>query len=164
MTKKKPNKRKYNLRHISRQRSYSLYEIAELLGVNYRTPGNWIKEGKLTTIDDKRPYLVHGSALYDCCKVINDSFKRPCEEGELYCFGCQHGTSPKDNLVTLHLEKNGCMKIIGECSECGCKQHRLVSESSLFRYRNTFTLLQSEEENRKECGNSDYNLHLQGKL
>ena len=60
-------KRHPNHRHVKIHRSYTVEEIAKMLGKHKNTVRIWVKDG-LPTIDDKRPMLILGHDLVEFIK------------------------------------------------------------------------------------------------
>lgn len=156
-TKTKKKSRKFNLRKISQQRCYTYTEAAELLDRTPHTISTWKNDGWLKTIDDTRPYLIHGSELYACCRRINESFlKGVCAPGEIYCFGCKSGRTPKDKEATLLTDPRGFYKLEAECGECGTKLHRPIKEEDLFIFGQHLSIQQPDEMNRSGSPQPSY--------
>lgn len=59
---KKPARRRYPLSRIKQTCSYDPGDIVKLFGIHRNTVRHWLKDG-LIPIDDRRPVLVHGTAL-----------------------------------------------------------------------------------------------------
>ena len=54
--------RRHDCRRVKIHRTYTIAEVAALVGVHKHTVSRWIAEGPPTT-DHKRPFLIHGADL-----------------------------------------------------------------------------------------------------
>jgi hypothetical protein len=126
-----PNNRRHNVRLINKHNSYSVAEIALLLKITPHTIGRWIALGKLETIDEKRPYLVHGHELAKCCTLLNSRFDVTCAQGEFLCLKCRSGRRPRNNIAVLVSLPNNRQKLVSNCHECDTEMHSAVSTKNL---------------------------------
>ena len=52
-------------RNIEFGRLYRVRELAEICGVNYRTPLNWVQLGEIDSVKIGRTYLIIGERIQD---------------------------------------------------------------------------------------------------
>src|SRR5688572_6659905 len=90
--------RRPNPRRVKLHRTYSVYDLAHLLGVHKNTVRGWIASG-LETIDDARPALILGSVAVAFFGARRERAKRPCSSGQLYCVRCREPRAPALRLV-----------------------------------------------------------------
>ncbi len=123
-------KRTPNYRLVKRHRSYTVEEIATLLGSHRNTVRHWLKHG-LAALDDRRPLLIHGGVLYAFLKEARAKHRHPCAPGELYCVRCRVPRQPAGNVVVYEALNQGAGNLVGTCIECACRLHRRVSLAKL---------------------------------
>ncbi len=78
----KAKRRSYNARLIKRL-SYTIREIADLFGIHPQAARRWIK-ADLRTIDDSKPFLVHGGDLIDFLSERKSSRKQTCGPNQFF--------------------------------------------------------------------------------
>jgi hypothetical protein len=84
----------YSLKPIRRDYTYTVYEIAEVYKITPDTVFRWIRNEGLTRIEGTKKYFVHGSDLIKFLGRRNGKNKKPCQEGEMYCFKCRKPKYP----------------------------------------------------------------------
>ena len=89
--------RRHNVRRVKIHWSYSISEAAKLLGVHKLTVSRWIERG-LPLIEQKRPFLIHGSDLRDFL-TAQQPRKQPCRAGEIYCVRCRAPKRPAGDMA-----------------------------------------------------------------
>ena len=106
-------RRRPNHRLVKLHRSYTVEEVATLLGVHRNTVREWIKRG-LPTCDGKRPLLILGRELAAFLQARRAKNKRACLPGEIYCVRCHVPRTPgrwTDFSISLnHPELDGVVK------------------------------------------------------
>ncbi len=115
--------RRHNPRRVKIHRSYNVSEAAKLLGVHKHTVARWIKSG-LPLVEQKRPFLIHGSDLRDFLKAQQPR-KQPCRPGEIYCVGCRAPKWPAGDMVERISKTPTTVLLRGICPTCGRLIHRL---------------------------------------
>jgi excisionase family DNA binding protein len=127
-------KRRPNSRRVKTHRSYSVEEIASLLGAHKNTVRAWVKAG-LPTIDGKRPMLISGADLADFLKARRAKNKQPCKPGELYCVRCRLPRIPAGGMADCWpvTETIGHLQAI--CPDRYCMMNRRVNMSKLGQVR-----------------------------
>ncbi len=131
----------FNTARIKRQYSYSVSEICELLHVHKNTVRHWLRSG-LSRIDNKCPYLIHGSTLIAFLDKRQQARKTLLAENEFYCFRCKSPTLAWERIIdiTLHTEK--IVNIQGICERCECAINRNISLKKLPRIAELFIIQQ----------------------
>jgi len=119
-------------------RSYTVEEVASLLGKHKNTVRNWVKEG-LTTIDDKRPMLILGHVLVEFLQIRRTKNRQTCKPGELYCVRCHAPRSPAGDMVEYSPITENIGNLIAICPVCDSIMNRRVSLAKI----------------RQVCGNLD---------
>jgi hypothetical protein len=119
--------------------SYSVEEVARLLNRHKSNVRTWIREG-LSTIDGRRPTLIHGLDLKNFLRKRRQSTKQTCPPGHFFCVKCRAPRPPADGRAEyLPLTSaSGMLRAI--CPDCGILMHRRACLSNL----NSFSNLQIE--------------------
>ena len=76
------------LAFLKKNRSYTIAEIAETIGVHRQTVRRWILQG-LTPIDSQKPVLILGEHAAEFLKNRRNKNKKSCRTNELYCVKCR---------------------------------------------------------------------------
>lgn len=119
-----------NYRLVKTHRSYTVEEIACLLGVHRGTVREWIKRG-LPTCDERRPILILGYQLSDYLRDRRLKKKRPCSPGELYCVRCRNPRMPAGRMADYVAKTPNLGNLIGICPTCGALMYRRVNPARL---------------------------------
>jgi len=119
-------KRHPNHRLVKIHRSYTVEEVARLLGKHKNTVRKWVKDG-LATIDDKRPMLILGPDLVKFIKNLRAKNKQSCKPGQLYCLRCRTPKFPLSNMAEYEpiTEKFG--NLLAICPDCDAIMNQRVS-------------------------------------
>jgi len=110
--------------------SYTARELADRLGVHKNTIRHWQRKG-LNPVDDQRPYVFDGAAVRQFLKSRNESQKRPCPAGTLYCFSCHEPRRPSPTSTEYAQTRIGAGTLRAVCSECGTVMCRRVRQDAL---------------------------------
>ena len=137
----------YNLRLIKLRESYTLKQIAELLNVHFRTVQAWKQEG-LTTINQKKPFLVMGYDLKEFLSQKIQNKKITLQPNEFFCTKCREAVRSIDNAVWLvtsgkTIGKQGFQELVikGICENCNSKLNRFSHSGRLEEIRNNFDIV-----------------------
>lgn len=115
-----------NPNRIKINRSYTVMDASETLGVHPKTVRNWIRAG-LLVIDETRPLLIQGADLKLFLKQKRKASQHPCELEEMYCFKCKQPKVPSINSVQFIAKPAGMAQMKGRCGECGKWANKFVS-------------------------------------
>ncbi|MFZ1084390.1 MAG: helix-turn-helix domain-containing protein [Terracidiphilus sp.] len=123
-------KRRPNYRLVKIHRSYTVEEVARLLGTHKNTVRAWVKAG-LPICDRKRPILILGCELAEYLNARRTKNKRPCQPGEIYCVRCRAPKQPAGDMTEYEpiTEKFG--SLMGICPDCGGMIFRRASMAKL---------------------------------
>lgn len=79
----------YSINKIKLKRSYSITEMASLLGIDRKTCGRWIKNEGLKVVEENTyPLLVMGADLEDFIRKKRAKKQFTLKEDEFLCFKC----------------------------------------------------------------------------
>lgn len=121
--------RRYDCRRVKIHRSYSVAEVAKLLGVDKHTVGRWIASG-LPLVVKTRPFLIHGSDLRAFLTAIQPR-KHPCSAGEIYCLPCRAQKRPAGDMVDYIPKTPAKGFLRGICPTCDRLIHRVANFATL---------------------------------
>ena len=152
-------KRKFNLNHIKKNYAYSITEICELLNVHKNTPLNWIKEG-LKVIDNKKPFLIHGSDLKEFSQKRRDDQKSKCQNNELFCMKCQKPQKAWGNLADVLIKAKNKVSLQALCAVCECKMNKDFKVKKFALVKKTFDVGKVHNPRLIECFNNAANCDL----
>lgn len=132
-------RRTYNTRLIKHNHTYRYHEIADLFGLHSNVIPRWIKNG-LCRIDDKKPYLVHGSDLAAYLQSRQKSRKKRCAEDEAFCCKCRLPRRMWENIVDLEIKNQKTLVISGLCIACDTPMKKIGSISKMAIYEKIFKI------------------------
>ena len=137
------SKRRVNPNLVKLNRTYDSGQLAACFGVHKNTVTNWHKAG-LEPIDDRRPFVFHGSVVREFLKARHAERKRPCGPGRLYCLRCREPRAPALKLVEyLPLTATtGNLKAL--CETCETVMHRKVRRADVTAVMPDFELQSTE--------------------
>lgn len=119
-----------NPRLAKLHRSFSVFELADLLGVHRNTVRQWIRGG-LPVLDGAKPILIIGGEFQAWWAKRTKARKRPCEPGQMYCFKCREPKAPALGMVeyTPANPVTGNLKAL--CETCGTLMHRNTRQADI---------------------------------
>lgn len=112
-----------NPRLAKLHRSFSVFELADLLGVHRNTVRQWIREG-LPVLDGAKPILILGSDFQAWWGKRTKARKRPCQPGQMYCFKCREPKAPALGMVEYAATNAATGNLKAMCETCGTMMHR----------------------------------------
>jgi hypothetical protein len=111
-------------------RTYTVDELARLLGCHRNTVRHWIKAG-LRLVDGDRPHLIRGIDAMAFLIARKTARKQKCGPGKLFCFKCKRPTQPVLKSLAYKSITAGFGTLTGLCSVCGTRMNRKASRTSL---------------------------------
>jgi hypothetical protein len=147
---RRPKKRTYNTRLIKRAYTYFVGEIADLFDVHRNAVRRWIGAG-LPTVDERRPFLIHGGDLIAFLDARQARRKQRCASDELYCFHCRCPRRARFGRVELEIRNETCLNLSGACEACGTHMHRAGAVARLSEYRQAFSIERTGEGRITDC-------------
>jgi len=130
VTRPKPRRLRHPVSRIKTGCTYDVGDIAKLLDVHKNTVRNWLKQG-LTTIDTRRPLLVHGATLKVFLQARQGARRRVCRLGEFYCFKCREPRGAWGGMADVRAYTDKIAKVIALCRDCGTEMHRSIRRADL---------------------------------
>ena len=123
-------RQKPDLRRIRVSESYTVPEVAKLLGRTLPTVRNWIKLG-LPTLPDTSPRLICGGDLKTWLAKRWKAKKQICGVDRLYCCKCRRPQRPKPHTVTTSPLTSKVAKVSGRCGQCDTRMQQSRSLAKL---------------------------------
>ena len=152
-------KRKFNLNHIKQNYAYSINEICESFGKQKNTVHSWIKEG-LKVIDNKKPFLIHGSDLKEFLQKRRDDQKSKCQDDELFCVRCKKPQKAWGNLADILIKAKNKVSLRALCAVCECKMNKDFKVKNFALIKKTFDIGKVHNTHLIECFNNTANCDL----
>jgi excisionase family DNA binding protein len=115
---------------VKANRSYTVEEAAETVGVTPQTVRSWIRQG-LPALTAQRPFLILGYALKDFLASAEASRKRPLRLGEFFCLRCKTSTTAAIGLAEYAPLSTAHGRLEAFCAVCEGPCSRLVTKASL---------------------------------
>jgi excisionase family DNA binding protein len=119
--------KKYSLRLVRRNYTYTVDEVAGLFDITPDTVFRWIRNEHLKRLPATRKYYIHSSDLKAFLEEKNAKNKHPCAEGEIYCCKCRRPRPPRAASIKSKKYPNKAIHISGKCSVCDTRQNKFVS-------------------------------------
>ncbi len=123
-------KRHPNFRLVKIHRSYTVEEIAILLGVHKNTVRNWVKSG-LCPIDNRRPALIHGPEVVRFLQARRAGNKQTCQPGQIFCLRCRAPRNPAADMAEYQPVTETTGNLVGICPSCESMMYRRVNLAKL---------------------------------
>ena len=155
-------KRKHNYHRIKKNYSHSIAEICDTLGVHKNTALRWIKEEGLKTIDDRKPFLIHGTDLKEFLQKRQDGQKvKNKNDDKIFCVKCQKHQRPFGNLIDIFMFTKTRGNLQGLCEVCDTKIFKGFGIKKLELIKKTFDVGQVHDSHLREGlsspSNCDFN-------
>ena len=122
--------RKIDARRVKSNRSYSVEEAANLLGVHKNTVKQWLKKG-LSHLADKHPYLILGHELKRFLNERREAARKPCVAGHLFCLKCRTPRRPAGNLLDYEPFSSHTGNLKGICEVCETLMCRRITKAKI---------------------------------
>lgn len=121
--------RRYSAARIKSNRSYTIEEAAEVVGVTTQTVRQWVREG-LPLLSEKRPFLILGWQLKSWLKEREANRARPLKGDEFYCLRCKAPRKAAFGLMDQTTSRDGRPMMTGFCGVCETICNRFLPRDS----------------------------------
>jgi hypothetical protein len=122
--------KRLNANLVKIHRSYTVEEVANVLGVHKGSVRNWTKNG-LEVCDGSRPMLILGRVLKPFLTERNQRMKRPCAKDQFYCMKCKKPQNAAGNMVEFVPSTAGKGRLIAMCQHCEGIVNRFSSKAHI---------------------------------
>lgn len=124
-----------SLQRIKRHRVYTVFEIADALGIHRQTVIRWISDKGLMADKSQRPWLVEGDVLKHFLEARRSLGKRPLRPGQIYCLPCRAAKTPDGKMADYRAKTATTGTLIGICPDCDRLIHRIIRRCDLELFR-----------------------------
>lgn len=114
-------------RRIKLHRSYTIEELANLLGCHKNTARGWMKRGLKPLEDGKRPLLFQGREARSFLHDRRVRSKQKCGPDELYCFKCRGPRKPAAGMLDYRSSTALGGILSGLCADCSTLMFKRAS-------------------------------------
>ncbi len=132
-----------NAKKIKASRSYTIPEVAVVLGCSTRTVRNWAGMG-LRVLNDNRPFLIVGDDLKIFLAEQGKSRKVRLGPKELYCLSCKEPRRPLGMMADEVRQTAKISRLVGLCEVCGGKCNRMISARTLAEFARFFDIVSKD--------------------
>lgn len=132
-----------NAKKIKAARSYTIPEVAEVLGCSTRTVRNWAGMG-LRVLNDHRPFLIVGDDLKSFLADQSASKKVKLGPNELYCLSCKVPRQPMGMMADEIRQSANISRLVGLCEVCGGTCNRMIGARALSEFASIFDIARKE--------------------
>jgi hypothetical protein len=122
--------RRIDVRRVKMHRSYTLDQLADLVGVTIGTVRRWHKSG-LPCLTDTRPFLVQGGEFKRFHAENLARSKSKLQSFEVYCLGCKQPRIPQSGLVDFEPMDLARVRIMAICPTCERMARRIIRRGDL---------------------------------
>ena len=152
--------RRVDFRRLKELRTYTLEELAHLLGCHKNTVRGWLRAG-LNSIDQGRPLLIHGGEAKAFLAKRRQGQRRTCRTHELYCFKCRAPREPAGSMLDYEPRTASSGTARALCESCLTQMFKSVSCASLGALRSLFDVhVVGEHEHLTGCAAPPSICHL----
>lgn len=123
--------------------SYTVEEVARLLGVHKNTVREWLRRG-LPALTDQRPTLILGRELAPYLEKRRKANKRPCKPGQIFCVRCRTPQYPDGGFAEYKPFNDTGGNLVGLCPKCNGLMNRRVSLKNLARDKGDLEVVQTQ--------------------
>ncbi len=145
--------KRINTRLIKSKYSYSLQELADVIGCHPNTICNWMKNDGLQRIDGIYPYMLYGQVVIDFLKS-RQLKKRKLLINEFRCCACKTSRGAWQAIATIKTINSKVAMLQAVCERCNGKINKIISQKNLSEIEKIFnihTLPQTASQHLK-CG------------
>ena len=139
--------RRFSFRRVKLHHSYTVSELADLLGAHRVTVRRWIAAKELPTIDDRRQSLIRGADVRTFMQA-RQPIKTKCKPGELYCLRCRSPKRPAAEMVDYVAYSVTRGAFSGFCPDCEKLMYRAVAHSKIAEIANGLDVAYPRAEQR----------------
>lgn len=119
-------KQKPDLRRIRPTKTYTIDQLANVVGKSAATLRRWIRAG-LPVLDDARPTLIDGAEAKAWLRIWLERRKHACQLDQLYCCRCRRPRHPRPGSVLIAGNNEKTLTVKAVCADCGAGMRKLGS-------------------------------------
>ncbi len=123
--------KRYPAHRIKIHRSYTVEEVALLLGAHAQTVRGWVQSGTLPVCGEQRPILIIGAELRAYLVRRQERAKRRLGPDEFYCLKCRGARRPAGMMADYEPQSQSAGRLVALCEGGEGLVHRIVREDKV---------------------------------
>ena len=154
--------KRINTRLITAKKSYSVSELADLLGVTPNTVLGWIRNEGLQRNEGIYPYMLRGEVVITFHKARRLKNQFTLQAHEFRCGKCGVARMARGGIATIHKHRSKTSMLKANCTTCGGKMCKIISHTKIAKIQKLLTVHTLHESALVQSTNSNTNHETKG--
>jgi hypothetical protein len=156
--------KRINTRRIKAKLSYTVSNLAELLGVSHGTVLFWIRNEGLQRNEGIYPYMLRGEVVIAFLKARRLKNRFTLQPDQFRCGKCNAARMAFGSNATLQKHRSKTFLLKANCATCGGKMCKIISHKNLPEIHKLFVIHRLHESALVQSTNTNANHQTKGDM